>query len=242
MQTEVAGREKGTFCPSERCRELSRASILRAVSYRPMRRKVFTLAAGVSAVLCVGLCVLWVRSYFVVDAIDGTSAHGRIEPRTAVGRVVGVWNNAREVPNWIWRRDSFARTFADDNSDADTRGPLGFGYENHDFPDAAPGDAPQYERQLSIPLRAILAFAAAAGRRLGDLRTRTASASSEPAAAPPAATTSAPRPTAAPSAAPSPRRRGRGHEQALHARGAEPQFPAIRLEWARGPLLRSVRS
>jgi hypothetical protein len=27
-----------------------------------MRRKLFTLAAGVSAVLCVGVCVLWVRS------------------------------------------------------------------------------------------------------------------------------------------------------------------------------------
>src|SRR4051812_31841756 len=27
-----------------------------------MRRKLFTLAAGVSAVLCVGACVMWVRS------------------------------------------------------------------------------------------------------------------------------------------------------------------------------------
>ena len=29
-----------------------------------MSRKPFTLAAGASAVLCVGVCVLWVRSYF----------------------------------------------------------------------------------------------------------------------------------------------------------------------------------
>jgi len=35
-----------------------------------MRRKLFTLAAGVSAVLCVGVCVLWVRSYRVND-VDG---------------------------------------------------------------------------------------------------------------------------------------------------------------------------
>jgi hypothetical protein len=31
-----------------------------------MRRKRFTLAAGVSAVLCVAVCVLWVRSYQVL--------------------------------------------------------------------------------------------------------------------------------------------------------------------------------
>jgi hypothetical protein len=28
-----------------------------------MRRKLFTIAAGVSAVLCIAVCVLWVRSY-----------------------------------------------------------------------------------------------------------------------------------------------------------------------------------
>jgi hypothetical protein len=32
-----------------------------------MRRKLFTLAAVVSAVLCVAACVLWVRSYSVSD-------------------------------------------------------------------------------------------------------------------------------------------------------------------------------
>src|SRR4051794_16906311 len=35
-----------------------------------MRRKLFTFAAGVSALLCVGVCVLWVRSYRVND-VDG---------------------------------------------------------------------------------------------------------------------------------------------------------------------------
>ena len=34
-----------------------------------MRRKLFTLAAGVSAVLCVGVCVLWVRSYWVCERV-----------------------------------------------------------------------------------------------------------------------------------------------------------------------------
>jgi hypothetical protein len=32
-----------------------------------MRRKLFTIAAGVSAVLCIAVCVLWVRGYFVTD-------------------------------------------------------------------------------------------------------------------------------------------------------------------------------
>jgi hypothetical protein len=41
-----------------------------AVSYAPMRRKVFTLAAGLSAVMCAALCVLWVRSYWVGDALS----------------------------------------------------------------------------------------------------------------------------------------------------------------------------
>src|SRR3954452_6636495 len=39
------------------------------------RRKLFTLAAGASAVLCVGVCVLWVRSY-------GASEELTIELRT----------------------------------------------------------------------------------------------------------------------------------------------------------------
>ena len=33
------------------------------------RRKLFTLAAGVSAVLCAAVCVLWVRSYLVADCL-----------------------------------------------------------------------------------------------------------------------------------------------------------------------------
>src|SRR4051794_29421918 len=33
------------------------------------RRKLFTLAAGAAAVLCVAVCVLWVRSYWVFDAV-----------------------------------------------------------------------------------------------------------------------------------------------------------------------------
>jgi hypothetical protein len=35
-----------------------------------MRRKLFTPAAGMSAVLCVAACVLWVRSYWAGDAVS----------------------------------------------------------------------------------------------------------------------------------------------------------------------------
>jgi hypothetical protein len=42
-----------------------------AVTTRLMRRKLFTFAAGVSALLCVGVCVLWVRSYWRMDTLAG---------------------------------------------------------------------------------------------------------------------------------------------------------------------------
>jgi hypothetical protein len=39
------------------------------VYFWPVRRKLFNLAAAVSLVLCVAVCVLWVRSYFAQDTI-----------------------------------------------------------------------------------------------------------------------------------------------------------------------------
>src|SRR3954451_17168798 len=39
-----------------------------------MRRTLFTLAAALSAVLCVGACVLWVRGYLAYDEIQWTQA------------------------------------------------------------------------------------------------------------------------------------------------------------------------
>src|SRR3954462_47082 len=38
-----------------------------------MRRKLFPIAAAVSAVLCVGVCALWVRSYRVGDFLEWES-------------------------------------------------------------------------------------------------------------------------------------------------------------------------
>jgi hypothetical protein len=44
-----------------------------------MSRKLFTLAAGVSAVLCIALCVLWVRSCAgdLADELVLSTAWGR---------------------------------------------------------------------------------------------------------------------------------------------------------------------
>jgi hypothetical protein len=35
------------------------------------RRRLFTLVSALSLVLCVGTCVLWVRSYRIADRFDG---------------------------------------------------------------------------------------------------------------------------------------------------------------------------
>jgi hypothetical protein len=53
-----------------------------------MRRKLFTLAAGASAVLCVGVCVLWVRSYRVEDTVEWRRVDGRRRLKSAPGHLV----------------------------------------------------------------------------------------------------------------------------------------------------------
>jgi hypothetical protein len=55
-------------------------------------RKLFTLAAGVSAVLCVGLGLLWVRSYRVVDLVGHKADSGAVVGLQAYrGSVGAVW-------------------------------------------------------------------------------------------------------------------------------------------------------
>ena len=39
------------------------------VTYRPVFRKLFTIVAAVSSVLCLAACVLWVRSYFYAEML-----------------------------------------------------------------------------------------------------------------------------------------------------------------------------
>jgi hypothetical protein len=68
-----------------------------------MRRKLFTLAAGVSAVLFVGACVLWVRSWWIDDSvqwrrrIDGNTIE-TWSLQTAAGQV-GLSGEQNWAPN-----------------------------------------------------------------------------------------------------------------------------------------------
>ena len=78
-----------------------------------MSRKLFTLAAGASAVLCVGVCVLWVRSYNAGDvltlanAADGdrrtvASERGRVRfIRSAQPLMTIVHADGSEPPNQV---------------------------------------------------------------------------------------------------------------------------------------------
>jgi hypothetical protein len=52
------------------------------------RRRLFTLAAGASAVLCAAVCVLWVRSYKSPDRFSGLRGGDRYTLVSAGGRVV----------------------------------------------------------------------------------------------------------------------------------------------------------
>ena len=77
------------------------------------RRKLFTLAAGASAVLCVAVCVLWVRSYNAGDvlalanAADGdrrtvASERGRVRfIRSAQRLMTIVHADGSESPNQV---------------------------------------------------------------------------------------------------------------------------------------------
>jgi hypothetical protein len=42
---------------------------------RPVRRRLFTFCSAVSLLLCVAVCVLWVRSYFIADSWTVTRTH-----------------------------------------------------------------------------------------------------------------------------------------------------------------------
>jgi hypothetical protein len=64
-----------------------------------MRRKVFTLPAAVSAMLCVGLGLLWVQSYRVVDLVTHKSDSGGVVGLLAYRCSIGA----------VWFREPAAR-------------------------------------------------------------------------------------------------------------------------------------
>src|SRR4051794_17169578 len=64
-----------------------------------MRRKLFTLAVGASAVVCAGACGLWWRSYEVTDELRWTSTRRQVVAESWIGRVIvmGAFDLAGEV-------------------------------------------------------------------------------------------------------------------------------------------------
>jgi hypothetical protein len=64
------------------------------------RRKLFTLAAGVSAVLCCAVCVLWVRSYSTGEWLEMYDPRGCQTLCVSRGMIVARWeaaNPSREM-------------------------------------------------------------------------------------------------------------------------------------------------
>jgi len=164
-----------------------------------MRRKLFTLAAGVSAVVCVGVCVLWVRSYGRSDLVGLAlpfdpaadywrrrvmleSSAGRMFLGYTSSRVVaddgdaGVFGKRERASLWGTRAD-LAVLAEDPDSNVRTGGLV--------FPAWSAAATALLVWCLSVRLARPLA------RKANGL-------------CPPAATTSAPRPAAARNAAPLP--------------------------------------
>jgi len=70
-----------------------------------MRRKLFTFAAAVSAVLCVAVCGLWVRSYWRMDESALTWRGSRYGLRSDAGKLVALLSSEpgdrfRELRFW----------------------------------------------------------------------------------------------------------------------------------------------
>src|SRR6476661_9464638 len=88
-----------------------------------MRRKLFTLAAGVSAALCVGVCVLWIGGYQVAAGhalgdVGRRSSSGGVLTVNAIlyarghAEFVHAWASRASLPPWL-RPGWFYRTDMD---------------------------------------------------------------------------------------------------------------------------------
>jgi hypothetical protein len=73
-----------------------------------MSRKLFSLAALASAVLCIGTCVLWVRSYWQQDSIEVQTRTRRVTVLSTGGGWVVEWFGFAPLPHgisWQWRSE-----------------------------------------------------------------------------------------------------------------------------------------
>jgi len=62
-----------------------------------MRRRVLTIVSALSLLLCVGTCVLWVRSYWVMDSVGSFRNAGDIAYLSSLrGELSLIWSNHPE--------------------------------------------------------------------------------------------------------------------------------------------------
>jgi hypothetical protein len=70
---------------------------------RRLARRLFTLCSAASLVLCVAVCVLWMRSYWRRDVVSVTRDHGFVEAELTRGAVRVNWiTRARPSPGEGW--------------------------------------------------------------------------------------------------------------------------------------------
>jgi hypothetical protein len=131
-----------------------------------MRRNLFTLAWTLSAILCVAVCVLWVRSYWRAEAWGVSRDKWSAQCGVAGGRLRLGWGlegDATWGPALRVARSSYPA--ADDPPNARhpaTPGNLGFAAEHVAYPDG--GESRIVIVPVWLPV-ALLATAAALARR-----------------------------------------------------------------------------
>jgi hypothetical protein len=145
-----------------------------------MKRRLLNLLTALSLLLCVAVCVLWVRSYFASDELIAAAFGGRFTANTAWGRAVAQYQTidgegfGRELrwvrdkprhssPSWPYGRSRWGR--------------LGFSFERHAL--TGVGERAGAARVLHFPFWSVAAAAsvapltggvAALRRRHGRLR------------------------------------------------------------------------
>ena len=127
-----------------------------AAADRPyvMRRKLFSLCAAVSLLLCVAACVVWARSYAVKETVAWTPWSGLLlEAFSAPGRVYVRWNTGLQWPPSGVRH--FERSVEETDLAFNWRGytdwnALGIGYR-HQAPSQGLFATPSEHREVTAP-------------------------------------------------------------------------------------------
>ena len=68
-----------------------------------MKRRLFTILSALSLLLCVVVCVLWVRSYLDGEAVIIRQGHEELVLRNGIGNVTVRWATTAEEQEAEWR-------------------------------------------------------------------------------------------------------------------------------------------